>query len=151
MKGLQTGRFQRWLLVLFLGGSAAVSGSGCGEGGRANLVPVVGHVTLNGQPLTSGQVVFHPDAARGNTSLDEPRGPIDAQGRYELATVGHKGAAPGWYKVAVIATEPFDPQHPYVLPKSLIPVRYNDPTSAALPMEVVANPPSGGYDLRLSP
>src|SRR5579883_2287906 len=150
MKGLQTGRFQRWLLVLFLGGSAAVSGSGCGEGGRANLVPVVGHFTLNGQPLTSGQVVFHPDAARGNNSLDEPRGPIDAQGRYELSTVGRKGVVPGWYKVAVIATEPFDPQHPYVLPKSLIPVRYNDPSASGLTREVTASPAPGAYDLKLT-
>jgi hypothetical protein len=151
MRGFQAGRLRRWLLVLFLGGAAVMSGSGCGEGGRSNLVPVAGQVTLNGQPLTSGQVVFHPDAARGNTSLDEPRGPIDAQGRYELATVGRKGAAPGWYKVAVIATEPFDPQRPYVLPKSLVPLRYNDPTSAGLPVDVVVNPASRAYDLKLTP
>lgn len=150
MNGLQAGRCRRWLLALFVGVAAALSGPGCGGSGRPNLVPVVGQVTLDGRPLTSGQVVFHPDGARGNTSLDEPRGPIDAQGRYELSTVGQKGVVPGWYKVAVIATEPFDPQHPYVLPKSLVPVRYNDPSASGLTREVTASAAPGAYDLKLT-
>jgi hypothetical protein len=150
MKGWRAGRCLRGLLVLFVGIGAAISGPGCGGGGRPNLVPVAGQVTLDGRPLTSGQVVFHPDAARGNNSLDEPRGPIDAQGRYELSTVGQKGVVPGWYKVAVIATEPFDPQHPYVLPKSLIPVRYNDPSASGLTHEVRTNAAPGAYDLKLA-
>ncbi len=150
MKGLLAGRCRRRLLALGLGVGAALGGPGCGGSGGLNLVPVVGQVTLDGRPLTGGQVVFHPDAARGNNSLDEPRGPIDAQGRYELSTVGRKGVVPGWYKVAVIATEPFDPQHPYVLPKSLIPVRYNDPSASGLTREVTASPAPGAYDLKLT-
>jgi hypothetical protein len=104
---------------------------------------------IDGQPLTSGQVILQPDAAKGNSLKLEPRGPIDSQGNYVLATTGNKGVPPGWYRVTVIATEPFDKDRPYVIPKSLIPLRYSDPKTSELAIQVVENSASGAYDLSL--
>jgi len=113
------------------------------------LVPVMGQVRVDGQPLTTGQVIFQPDAEKGNTLKHEPRGPIDSQGNYVPATTGKKGVVPGWYKVTVIATEPFDKDKPYVIPKSLIPLRYSDPRTSELAIQVVENAAPGAYDLSL--
>jgi hypothetical protein len=110
---------------------------------------VEGRVLWRGQPLTSGAVIFRPDASKGNTSKHEPRGPIDAEGHYKITTAHQSGAAPGWYKVGVIATEAADPKNPYAIRKSLIPAKYNDPDQSDLSMEVVKNPAPGTYDINL--
>jgi hypothetical protein len=124
--------------------------SGCrGDGSLGKLVPVTGKVTIDGQRLTTGQVIFQPDAEQGNTLKHEPRGSIDGQGNYVAATIGKKGVPPGWYKVTVIATEPFDKDRPYVIPKTLIPLRYSDPTTSELTVEVVENPVPDAYDFSL--
>jgi hypothetical protein len=105
---------------------------------------------LGETPLTTGVVIFRPDATRGNTSLHEPRGQIDAQGRYLLRTGQKDGAAPGWYKVAIVAAQPStDPNNPYALPKSLIPTIYNDPETSGLAREVQKKPAPGAYDLQI--
>jgi hypothetical protein len=72
--------------------------AGCG-GPAERLVPVSGKVTVNGRPLPGGKVVFHPDAGKGNTSRQVPRGTLDAQGVYRLSTGDRAGAPLGWYKV----------------------------------------------------
>jgi hypothetical protein len=113
------------------------------------LLPVMGKVLIDGQPLTLGQVIFQPDAEKGNTLKHEPRAPIDGQGNYVAATTGKKGVPPGWYKVTLIATEPFDKDRPYVIPKSLIPLRYSDPNTSELAIQVVENAVPGAYDLSL--
>jgi hypothetical protein len=94
-------------------------------------------------------VIFQPDAAKGNTLKHEPRGPIDSEGNYVPAIAGKKGVPPGWYRVTVIATEPFDKDRPYVIPKSLIPLRYSDPRTSQLAVEVAENAAPGTYDLAL--
>ena len=129
-----------------------IAGAGCGKGdGLEGLVPVAGKVIFKRSPLTTGQVIFRPDAEQDNYSKHEPRGAIDPQGNYTLTTAGKKGAAPGWYRVAVIAEEPLDTAKPYVLPKSLIPVPYTDPTTSKLKVHVVEKPAPGAYDLELVP
>jgi hypothetical protein len=137
----------RWLIPL-----AAVLGlglAGCGAGGE-KLVPVEGQVMLGDKPLTTGTVILTPDTGKGNRSLEEPRGEIDAQGRFK-ATVGTRVGAPvGWYKVAVTAADQIDPNNPYFT-KWLVPERYIDITTSGLAFEVVANPAPGAYDLKLSP
>jgi hypothetical protein len=124
---------------------------GCGRG-DGGLVPVQGKVMLADNPLTTGVVIFRPDAAKGNKSLQEPRGQIDAEGNYKLVTAQKKeGAAPGWYKVGIIAAHPStDPKNPYARPKSLIPSIYNDPEKSRLAVEVVEKPGAGAYDLKIS-
>lgn len=126
---------------------ASVSGCGKQDG---KLAPVQGKVRVGDDPLSTGVVIFRPDASKGNTSKEEPRGQLDAEGNYKLQTAQKEGAAPGWYKVGIIAAHPStDPKNPYALPKSLIPSIYNDPEKSGLTVEVVEKPNPGAYDLTI--
>ena len=135
--------------ALFCGIAFILGLAGCGPKGP-KLVQVGGKVTVGDKPVTNGTVIFYPDRARGNTSLEEPRGDIDAEGNYKLLTGAKSGAAAGWYKVAVTAAEKIDPNNPYFT-KWLIPEKYIDPKTSKLEFEVVENPPAGAYDIKLSP
>ncbi|HYT90418.1 MAG TPA: hypothetical protein VEL76_17060 [Gemmataceae bacterium] len=141
-----------WLLIL--GSTALPWGAfGCGGNEGEKFVPVIGKVTLDGQPLTVGAVSFRPDAARGNTSMHVPSGDIDRQGNYELVTVGKKGAPPGWYKVLVFADANTLPTGIAASPKPpqwMMNVKYTDPKTTDLSIEVVENPAAERYDLKLS-
>ena len=55
-------------------------------------MPVAGHVTLEGETLTVGAVAFHGDASKGNKTMHIPTGEINSQGKFELTTIGVKGA-----------------------------------------------------------
>lgn len=125
---------------------AAFISAGCGGGSK--LPQVQGKVTLAGQPLRTGFVIFHPDAARGNHSREEPRADIDVDGNYVLLTRLEKGAATGWYKVAVTAADQLDPNNPYFT-KWLIPEKYIDPKTSGLAVLVVESAAPGAYDLKL--
>jgi hypothetical protein len=127
---------------------------GCGGEG-SKFVPVSGKVTLDGQPLPAGSISFQPDASQGNSGMHIPMSPISAGGRYELVTIGKKGAPPGWYKVLVFFNEndlPADDprQRRSSRPKSLIEPKYTDVQTTDLVVEVVSNPASGAYDLKVS-
>ena len=136
-------------LRALLAGLVALTGCGPVKDGR---LPVEGKVMLGAAPLTTGTVILRPDPDRGNTSKHEPRGAIDAEGRYQIFTVpGEQGASPGWYKVMVVATDPLDPKNPYAVRNSLIPTHYNDPDQSGLSLEVVKDTPPGAYDLKLQP
>lgn len=122
--------------------------AGCGSAGEEQL-PVAGSVFWRDQPLTSGAVILIPDTTKANTSKHEPRGPIGADGTYQISTAHQPGAPPGWYKVGIIATEAGDPQNPYAVRQSLLPAKYNDPDQSGLFLEVVKDPAPGDYDLKL--
>jgi hypothetical protein len=120
--------------------------------------PVKGRVLLGDTPLHTGTVTFQPDAARGNTSPHQPTANIDANGHYELFTVGKTAAPLGWYLVVVTAYEsdaemakrarsPGEAGH---LAKSLIDLKYERVDTTTLAVEVVENPAPGSYDLKLS-
>jgi hypothetical protein len=112
---------------------------------------VKGHASVDNKPLSSGSVRFIPDKDKGNTATAEPRGVITEQGTYEVATDGRPGAPPGWYKVVVAAVEPVDLNNPSPPPaKSLIAVKYNQPETTDLHVEVKAGAADGAYDLKLS-
>jgi hypothetical protein len=134
----------RWCLTVL----GVVAGCG-GPGGVGDLVPVSGRVTVNGQPLTRGTVSFRPDPARGNDSLQEPYGKIDAQGNYRLCTAGKPGAPRGWYKVLVVSAEAIDPRDPYAPRRSFIDPKYGQMETSDLAVEVVEKPAAGAYDLAL--
>jgi hypothetical protein len=122
--------------------------AGCGRGETA--IPVKGKVLLDGQPLTVGTVIFTPDAARGNTSLHEPRGKLDANGNYQaFQTKDRAGMTPGWYKISVTAQRLKDPNDRYSF-ESVIPTHYANPETSGLALEVVENPAPEAYDLALS-
>jgi hypothetical protein len=104
--------------------------AGCGTSYDAT---VNGTVTLDGQPLTKGNVAFVPvgEGAVAN-------GAIQSDGAFTLHTATEQGLAPGRYKVTVVATDPPPPgddETPGVL---LTPRVYGDVKTTPLVKEVVA-------------
>jgi hypothetical protein len=122
----------------------------CSRKSSDTLVPVAGVVTVNGAPLTTGSVTFHPDSASGNMTQHIPTGPIDPQGNYRLSTATKAGAPPGAYKVTVTAQAAIDPKNPYAPPTHLIDRKYADPVTSGLTMQVSPSPTAGAYDIKLA-
>src|SRR2546423_9761382 len=76
--------------------------SGCGRGSGPALAPVSGKVTVDGQALTSGNVVLTPeDPKQIAKDIPAPAGQIESNGTYEIQTGGQRGAPLGKYKVTV--------------------------------------------------
>ncbi|MDC0934948.1 hypothetical protein OAS39_01585 [Pirellulales bacterium] len=130
--------------------------SGCGaEDLVGPTVPVAGKVTFNGNEVTTGTVIFLPDASKGNAAQYESRGAIDASGNYLLQTMGKEGAPPGAYLVGVAAwkrpPEVLNPDFRGFPPPNipLVPLKYNNPASSGLTAEARENAPAGEYDLKL--
>jgi hypothetical protein len=72
---------------------------GCGDG-RPERVPISGRVTIDGQPLAHGSVLFRP--ANGRSA----GGALDSEGRYVLTCYEKgDGAMPGEYAVAISGSE----------------------------------------------
>ena len=128
------------LLALF----AAVVG--CNPSGTP-LAPVKGKVTVDGQPVTSGQVSFIPLDAKDAAGLSA--GTIDSNGEYTISTEGKSGAPLGKYKVTV--TPSMVPvQGATTAPSAPFNAQYRDPKKTTLNKEVVNNAAPGAYDLQLS-
>lgn len=111
--------------------------SGCGSSEvLPETAPVSGTATINGQPLKSGTVTFHPDG-EGNPGFAE----IKEDGTFEVTTYELKdGAVLGMHKVTV---EVFDtnPGGPPPLPgseqeESTVPKKYASPETTPLRFEV---------------
>jgi len=141
---------RRCLIALCVCGSIWTL-AGCGDSTGNKLVPVVGMVTVDGKPLTTGtgNVSFRPE---GSASSQEPAGTIDEDGTYRLFTAGKEGAPPGRYRVLVIDVEPLDPKDPfpYGKRKSHVNEKYSNPKTSGLVVEVVPSAPPGTYDLKLT-
>lgn len=111
-----------------------------------NAASVTGTVTLDGQPLTTGNVSFYPDGGSGAPAY----GQIDANGRYSLSTGTDAGLAPGKYIAVVVATK--DPPQPYdatgseVPPIPITPARYGNVQTSDLRFDVKA----GNNDISLA-
>jgi hypothetical protein len=101
-----------------------------------NAASVSGTVTLDGQPLTTGNVSFHPDGGAGAPAY----GQIDANGRYSLSTGTDAGLAPGKYVAVVVATkEPpqaYDKTGSEVPPIPITPAKYGNTSTSDLRVEV---------------
>jgi hypothetical protein len=111
---------------------------------------VKGKVTLDGQPIPTGIVVFSPDASKNNLSRQEGRGEIQKDGSYELLTNGKAGISPGWYKVSVVSVfARLAPGGVHPPPKTLIHRKYSNPAYSGLEIEVAPKKPDGSYDLAL--
>jgi hypothetical protein len=97
---------------------------------------VSGTVTLDGQPLTTGNVSFYPDGGSGAPAY----GQIDSSGNYSLSTGSNTGLAPGKYIAVVVATK--DPPQPYdktgaeIPPIPITPGKYGSTTTSDLHVEV---------------
>jgi hypothetical protein len=114
---------------------------------------VAGTVTLGGQPLAQGSVVFQDDTGAISVNAN-----LSSDGRYELRTYDKAGLPPGTYRVAVTSQTVGDGETPLMDgPPStsassapLVPLRYQDVLTSGLTATVQAgsNPP---FDFDLMP
>ncbi|MFM8251014.1 MAG: hypothetical protein ACKOBW_05370 [Planctomycetota bacterium] len=75
--------------------------AGCGSANRPQLVPVTGRATLQGQPLTAGAIIFHPDSANSFQD-DKPSSLLQVDGSFTIKTFPFgDGVPPGKYKVTL--------------------------------------------------
>lgn len=105
-------------LAIFLAGVLLLAG--CGPG----LAPVRGKITYKKRAVTTGDILFVPDAG-GPTAT----GKIGSDGSYNLVTDGRRGAALGSYKVMIVSMEDMAgklPEERNPLPKLLLPEKYAD-------------------------
>jgi len=116
---------------LSLVAALALTCAGCKPNSSTGTVH--GTVTLDGQPLASGNIVTLPSSGRG------ARGVIK-NGKFELGTEGdNDGAVIGEHKVAVIAREPTQATGPEApAGKLLVPEKYTNPSSCDLKIDVKA-------------
>jgi hypothetical protein len=140
---------ERRLMGLAFVTCIAILGTGCRPAGEP-LLPVSGRITLDGRPLPRGSVTLRSEPT--GATWHQPTGTIDKPGEYVVYTNGRPGAPAGSYRVTVFATETTTAAdgtaHPG-LPKSLIPLRYNQPEQSPLRLTVATKPPPNGYDLEL--
>ena len=115
--------------------------AGC-EPGADHLAPVCGKLSYQGKPLRTGTIVFTPDALRG-TRGSMARADIQPDGTYSLRSNGMPGAAVGWHRVTVMATESVPVtvasggvEADVMMPRSLLPERYRDPELSGLSRQV---------------
>lgn len=77
--------------------------TGCGGSGEnaPKLVSVTGKVTHKGQPLSAGNIFFHP-AEGGTEPRDTPSSQLQLDGTFKLVSVPYgDGAKPGKYRVVL--------------------------------------------------
>lgn len=152
MSCLQSSRLA--CLVVLLGVCFA---PGCGN--KVSLTPVSGKVTVDGTPITAGQVSLIPDVlnpnderAKGQTvapTAGLSSGTINSDGTYKIFTAGKEGAPLGKYKVNV--TPSMMPSgDPKAAPASGFNRKFSDPQNSPLRIEVTASPAAGAYDLKLT-
>lgn len=115
-------------------GAIAVLAAGCGRENQLETIKVTGRVTLDGQPLGSGTVVFMPQKGPG------AKGTIGSDGSFRMGTYAEgDGAVAGRHQVAVIALDPkamAAAKGPDAYVPSLIPERYNSSATSGLTFEV---------------
>jgi hypothetical protein len=150
MRSLRCPRGTLSFLVLGACG-LALAAAGCADrSGVGNTVPVVGKITVEGQPVKAGTVSFRPDKSKGNPTPHEPAGVIDEQGNYKLFTAKKEGAPPGWYRVAIMAGEPVSVGNISGQARWFANPKYAGVDSSGLAVEVVEQPAPGAYDFQLT-
>jgi hypothetical protein len=127
---------------------AFVGSPGCGNSEK--LYSVSGKVTLGDTPLTVGVVTL---VREGSSKAGaNPVGTIESNGTYTVSTNKSRGAPAGKYKVAISTMVPPGGQvTPGEKPPTGTPInlKYNNPETSPLSIEVVPNPALGQYDLKL--
>ena len=130
-----------WILVATCG--AALLCVGCAQ--PSDVGQVAGQVTLNGEPVTLGSVLF--ENAEQGISVNAP---LDKQGRFEARTHELAGLPTGTYRVAVSPRSFSDGATPLIVdpstvepPASSIPEKYHLPETSGLTTVIAPgkNPP----------
>jgi hypothetical protein len=117
-------------------GLAALLGSSCSGGNRLPVYPVRGQVFYDGKPAARALVIFHP-LADGPVKELRPAGHVAADGTFALTTYAEGDGAPaGDYAVTVDWRQPTPPVDGAEPGPSLIPARYNSPSSSGLTVTV---------------
>lgn len=109
---------------------------------EAALVPVVGTVTYQGQPLTYGSIMFQPIGSESGTTA---RSPISSDGTFALQSNAGAGVAIGKARVRVTAFEAQRAQQEgqthqeLALGKSAIPRKYQNFGTSGIVIDVQPN------------
>lgn len=114
---------------------------GCAERHEAT---VSGVADLDGVPLETGMVTFHPSGG-GPAAY----GVLTDGGRYEIKTGDKRGLPPGKYHITVKATEAYESKSPGGtpgIPKTLSPARYGN----AQTTDLIETVKSGANEINLS-
>lgn len=126
--------------------AAAAATAGCSSRKGPALARAGGIVLYDDQPLAGATVSFVPDGSKG-TRGRMAIGSTGTDGKFTLRSFAPgDGAIVGFHVVTVVAMDlpgmtpdPEGKPRPLRQPKSLIPIRYNDPASSGLVAEVRAN------------
>mgnify|MGYP006969395078 CR=1 FL=1 len=142
----------RRMLLFVLGLSVGLL-LGCAES-LPETIPVTGTVTFADEPLTSGDVTFHPHVVAEGLPRRPARGSLDATGAFQLSTFrSGDGAVPGTYRVTIHSysnrPDKFDDSGTFT-PQWRIPQRYGDPRTSGLTVEVSPDEMTGNVTLKLS-
>ncbi len=83
--------------------------TGCGSGD--NLASVVGTVVIEGQPFTTGKVMFFPIAPEGETEAGRPAyGRLDKEGKFTMSTHSkNDGVLVGNHRVMIFHSKDSSP------------------------------------------
>lgn len=149
--------------VLVIAASLVAAG-GCGQPGLPGVVPISGRVTLDGEPLPSGEIRYLPKSPEGRMA----RGRLDDRGRFELTTLRQgDGALPGEYEIVILApveesaedasarraAENAGPRRRRYEqgdgPASLAPLRYTNPDTSGL-RDTVSDSHDGYIEIELT-
>ncbi len=110
--------------------SCFVSLVGCGKSGEFETALVSGKVTLDGQPVTKGTVIFQPLKGK------KARGSIGADGSFTLGTYGSTdGATIGSHRVIIVSREGGIEED--TTPIYLVPRHYGFAKTSGLTFEVL--------------
>jgi hypothetical protein len=117
------------------------------------LAPVKGKVTgPNGKPLTSGNVVLHPQKVDKDMVLPPSSGQISSDGTYEIFTGGKAGAPLGLAKVTItpdMTSMVKGGAGQKASAKGNLNLKYMNPNETPLQYTVVEGAGPGTYDLKL--
>lgn len=155
---------RRWTACCLL---FTILAAGCG-GDELELVPVVGKVMFNGEPVDKAHIGFIRDSM--NTKIEGPAPAAIAttadDGTFTLMTNEAEGAVPGTYRVTVNKTTRVDMDIPNPLPKGyvndtaymmakglvaepLLPLQYSSITSTPLTFEVTSDSKGNQFEIEL--
>lgn len=119
--------------------------SGCGKRDLGPRAPVKGKITVAGEPLTTGQVVFilmPPDPQNEKFERVQSLADIQEDGSYEMRP--EDGVVLGRHKVTVFINKKLVPSN-----KAPFASKYSKRKESDLIVEVTRNPQPGAYDLNL--